>query len=63
MPQPVSLILTHTHPFAAPVAMVITPRFRIAWAAFTSRFMNTWFNCDAMHLMSGSLPYCFSTVA
>jgi len=25
--------------------------------------MKTWFSCEAMHLMSGSLPYCFSTVA
>ena len=28
----------------------------IAWAAFVTRFRNTWFSCDGEHSTSGTSP-------
>ena len=35
----------------------------MAWAALTSRFMNTWLSCEGRHSISGSSPYSLTTSA
>ena len=56
MPQPVSAMLIQASPFSAPVAIVMLPRFSIAWPALISRFISTWLISEGRHSTSGNSP-------
>ena len=68
MPLPSSSTSTQTRAASpspsTPLRTVIVPRgLSTAWAALTSRFMNTWFISEGMHCTSGSAPYWRTTSA
>ena len=66
MPWPLSDTSTQTAAAAGsvPVRIVILPRSAVmACAAFTSRFMKTWFSSEGRQKTSGRVPYSFTTSA